>query len=129
MGADVFHRCLRIIDTVNVAYTTQTYEVLFIISSYLQTESLPDKMFLTSSLDVISSVVGSLREAAQSLIENSNLLSVMTCCINDIDDSVRQSAFGLLGDITQYCFNVIANNYKQFIVLCVQHINIEYTFI
>lgn len=86
-------------------------------------------MFLTSSLDVISSVVGSLREAAQSLIENSNLLSVMTCCINDIDDSVRQSAFGLLGDITQYCFNVIANNYKQFIVLCVQHINIEYTFI
>ena len=35
MGADVFHRCLRIIDTVNVAYTTQTYEVLFIISSNL----------------------------------------------------------------------------------------------
>lgn len=28
MGADVFHRCLRIIDTVNVAYTTQTYEVI-----------------------------------------------------------------------------------------------------
>lgn len=27
LGADVFTRCVRIIDTVNIAYSTQTYEV------------------------------------------------------------------------------------------------------
>lgn len=28
LGGDVFVRCMRIIDTVNIAYTTQTSDVL-----------------------------------------------------------------------------------------------------
>lgn len=82
-------------------------------------------MFLTSSLDVISSVITSLQGNAQPLIESSNLISVMTSCMQDNDTEVRQSAFALLGDISQHCFPVVANFSKQYIALCVEHMNIE----
>lgn len=82
-------------------------------------------MFLTSSLDVISSVIGSLRQDAQPLVESSNLVSVMIGCMEDNDPSVRQSAFALLGDLSQYCFPVVSDHYKQFIALCVQYMNLE----
>ena len=82
-------------------------------------------MFLTSSLDVISSVIGSLQQNAQGLIEQSNLFSVMVNCMNDNDPAVRQSAFALLGDISQYCFPVLNGHHANLIKLCVEHMNLE----
>ena len=35
LGADVFTRCVRIIDTVNIAYSTQTYEVWAIETTHI----------------------------------------------------------------------------------------------
>ena len=82
-------------------------------------------MFLSSALDVISTVVGSLKEDALPLIEQSNLISVITGCMEDNDDSVRQSAFGVLGDLAQYCYVAIKSYVKQFVMLCVKYMNIE----
>lgn len=83
-------------------------------------------MFLTSSLDVISSVVGSLQASAQPLIEQSNLVSVMVNCMNDNDPNVRQSAFGLLGDMVINCFPVLSDQFAGILKLCVEHMNLEW---
>lgn len=82
-------------------------------------------MFLSSSLDVISTVVGSLKDAALPLIEQSNLISVITGCMEDNDDSVRQSAFGVLGDLAQYCYASIKRYVRQFVMLCVKYMDLE----
>ena len=82
-------------------------------------------MFLSSSLDVISTVVGSLKDAALPLIEQSNLISVITGCMEDNDDSVLQSAFGVLGDLAQYCYASIKGYVRQFVMLCVKYMDLE----
>ena len=89
-------------------------------------ESLPDKMFLSSSLDVISSIIGSLKESVQPLVEEYNLISVLTGCMEDNDAYVRQAAFGVLGDLAQYCYIVVKPHIKTFVMLCVKYMNVEY---
>lgn len=82
-------------------------------------------MFLSSSLDVISSIVGSLKESIQPLVEEYNLISVLTGCMEDNDAEVRQAAFGVLGDLAQYCFVVVKPHIKPFVMLCVKYMNVE----
>ena len=82
-------------------------------------------MFLSSSLDVISTVVGSLKDAALPLIAQSNLISVIPGCMEDNDDSVLQSAFGVLGDLAQYCYASIKGYVRQFVMLCVKYMDLE----
>ena len=86
---------------------------------------MPDKMFVSSALDVISSVVGSLRDKAVKLVLDSNLVSVVMGCMDDNDDCVRQSAFAVFGDLCQYCFEVVRPHSKSFTMLCVKHMNVE----
>ena len=86
-------------------------------------------MFLASALDVISVVIGVLKDQSLSLIQSSNLLAVMVASMDDNDEVVRQSAFGVLGDIAQYCFVAIQDHLAQFTQLCVKHMNIEYAII
>ena len=86
-------------------------------------------MFLASSLDVISVVIGVLKEQSLSLIQSTNLLAVMASSMDDNDEIVRQSAFGVLGDIAQYCYAAIQDHLAQFTQLCVKHMNIEYVLI
>ena len=82
-------------------------------------------MFVSSSLDVISSVIGSLREGALKLVQESNLVSVVMGCMDDNDDCVRQSAFAVLGDLSQFCFEAVRPFFKSFTMLCVKHMNVE----
>ena len=82
-------------------------------------------MFVSSALDVISSVIGSLREQALKLITDSNLVSVVMGSMDDCDDCVRQSAFAVFGDLSQYCFEAVRPHYKSFTMLCVKHMIVE----
>ncbi|CBK24079.2 uncharacterized protein [Blastocystis hominis] len=125
MGESVFMRCVRIIDRVNMAYVSQSADVSPFSPSHSQ-ESLPDKLFISSSLDVISSVIGSMREQAMPLVEKSNLITMTMSFMEDSDDTVRQSAFSILGDLAQHCFPSIRPHVKQFVMLCVKYMDIEY---
>ena len=125
MGESVFLRCVRIIDRVNMAYVSQSADVSPFPLSHPQ-ESLPDKLFISSSLDVISSVIGSMREQAIPLVEKSNLITMTMSFMEDSDDTVRQSAFSILGDLAQHCFSSIRPHVKQFVMLCVKYMDIEY---
>lgn len=83
-------------------------------------------MFISSSLDVISSIIGSMQEQIAPLAEKGNLISMVMSFMEDNDDVVRQSAFSVLGDLAQHCFQSIRPHVKQFVHLCVKYMNIEY---
>ena len=46
-------------------------------------------------------------------------------CMDDNDDCVRQSAFAVLGDLSQFCFEAVRPFFKSFTMLCVKHMNVE----
>ena len=50
---------------------------------------------------------------------------MITGCMEDNDDSVRQSAFGVLGDLAQYCYASIKGYVRQFVMLCVKYMDLE----
>ena len=125
MGESVFMRCVRIIDRVSMAYASQVADVVPFSLPHPQ-ESLPDKLFISSSLDVISSVIGSMREQTIPLVEKSNLITMTIGFMEDGDDTVRQSAFSILGDLAQHCFATIRPHVKQFVMLCVKYMDIEF---
>ena len=82
-------------------------------------------MFLSSALDVISSIIGVLKEQSLPLIQSSNLIAVMAGSMEDNDDVVRQAAFGVLGDMAQYCYEAVKGHLPQFTQLCVKYMDIE----
>lgn len=81
---------------------------------------------MSSALDVISAVLGSLKDVSLSFIEEANLIAVITGCMEDNDETVRQSAFGVLGDMAQYCFAAVKPHVNRFAVLCIKYVNIEW---
>ena len=67
-----------------------------------------------------------MKESVQPLVEEYNLISVLTGCMEDNDADVRQAAFGVLGDLAQYCYVVVKPHVKTFVMLCVKYMNVEY---
>lgn len=66
----------------------------------------PDKDFLVTSLDLLGSVVQALEQAkVGALIEKSpTFFELLSFCMEDPADEVRQSAYAVLGDCAKYGF-------------------------
>ncbi|KAI1370910.1 armadillo-type protein [Hypoxylon crocopeplum] len=67
----------------------------------------PDKDFLVTSLDLLSAVIQALDAAKSSkLVQESQpaFFELLTFCMEDPTDEVRQSAYALLGDCAKYVF-------------------------
>jgi HEAT repeat protein len=66
----------------------------------------PDRDFLVTSLDLLSSVVQALddKKAATLIEKTPTFFELLSFCMEDPADEVRQSAYALLGDCSKYVF-------------------------
>ena len=68
---------------------------------------LPDKDFLVTSLDLLSSIIQALDEQySTELVATAqpNMFQILAYCMKDPNNDVRQSAYALLGDCAIYIF-------------------------
>ena len=67
----------------------------------------PDKDFLVTSLDLLSSIIQALEEPQSrelALTAQPNMFEMLAYCMKDVNNDVRQSAYALLGDCAIYIF-------------------------
>ena len=67
----------------------------------------PDKDFLVTSLDLLSSIIQALEEPQSrelALTAQPNMFELLAYCMKDVNNDVRQSAYALLGDCAIYIF-------------------------
>lgn len=67
----------------------------------------PDKDFLVTSLDLLSSIIQALNEQQSTELATSaqpNMFQLLAYCMKDGNNDVRQSAYALLGDCAIYIF-------------------------
>ncbi|KXT13740.1 hypothetical protein AC579_10066 [Pseudocercospora musae] len=68
----------------------------------------PDKDFLVTSLDLLSSIIQALDESQSTKLAASaqpNMFQLLAYCMKDSNNDVRQSAYALLGDCAIYIFS------------------------
>ena len=97
-AAPIFRRCLNIIhQNLEQSMAQANNPVL----------KVPDKDFLITSLDLISSIIQALdKEKSAALVEESRqtFFELLILCMEDPTDQVRQSAYAVLGDCAKYVF-------------------------
>lgn len=94
----IFTRCVNIIH-VNLEQTLG--------ASTNTPNDIPDKDFLITSLDLLSAIIQALDEPkCAELVKSSqqSFFELLSFCLQDPDDGVRQSAYALLGDCAKYVF-------------------------
>ncbi|KAI1135234.1 ARM repeat-containing protein [Hypoxylon sp. FL0543] len=94
----IFVRCVNIIH--------QNLEASLALAND-PTLDAPDKDFLVTSLDLLSAIIQALDPAKSSaLVRESQpaFFELLTFCMEDPTDEVRQSAYALLGDCAKYVF-------------------------
>ena len=66
----------------------------------------PDKDFLVTSLDLLSSLIQALQEKSGELVVSSQpkMFDLLRFCMQDTNNDVRQSSYALLGDCAIYLF-------------------------
>jgi hypothetical protein len=94
----LFARCIKILHTnLEDGMAAETEE-------YLES---PDKDFLVTSLDLLSSIVQALDSAQSAELTATaqpNMFELLAYCMKDSSNDVKQSAYALLGDCAIYIF-------------------------
>lgn len=114
-----FERCIRIIqenlEAGNEAANNPYYEQ-------------PDKDFLVTSLDLLSSIIQALDEARGSeLVATSqpNFFEMLAYCMRDTNNDVRQSAYALIGDCAIYVFAQLQPYLSSLMEILIQQLDLE----
>lgn len=88
----------------------------------------PDKDFLVTSLDLLSSIIQALDEQGSSeLVATSqpNFFEMLAYCMRDSNNDVRQSAYALLGDCAIYVFARLQPYLSSIIEILIQQLDLE----
>jgi transportin-1 len=94
----VFTRCIKIIHQNLEEYLAAVNNPIL---------DTPDKDFLVTSLDLLSAIVQALDEKqSAALVSGSQprLFELLTFCMEDPENDVRQSSYALLGDCAKYVY-------------------------
>lgn len=94
----LFHRCIGILHA-NLAQSVNAPSA----SRFDQ----PDKDFLVTSLDLLSSIIQALEEPQSRELATTaqpNMFELLSLCMQDMNNDVRQSAYALLGDCAMCIF-------------------------
>ncbi|KAF2154092.1 ARM repeat-containing protein [Myriangium duriaei CBS 260.36] len=94
----LFSRCVKIIQS-NLEESSAT--------AHLPLYEQPDKDFLVTSLDLLSAIIQALEpQQSEALVKtsNPNVFEILSYCMRDSNNDVRQSAYALLGDCAIYVF-------------------------
>ncbi|PHH74064.1 hypothetical protein CDD82_5122 [Ophiocordyceps australis] len=88
----------------------------------------PDKDFLVTSLDLLSAIIQALdnRKSAD-LINNSphHFFELLSFCMNDPTDEVRQSAYALLGDCAKYVFPLLQPHLATMLPILLKQLDMD----
>ncbi|CAF0791593.1 unnamed protein product [Adineta steineri] len=87
------------------------------------TNTPPDKDFMIVALDLLSGLAEGLGSNIDTLVERSNILSLLERCAQDTMAEVRQSSFALLGDLTKACFRHVHKHLTIFLPILTQNLN------
>lgn len=88
----------------------------------------PDKDFLVTSLDLLSSIIQALDDAkALKLVECSQpaFFELLSFCMEDPADEVQQSAYALLGDCSKFVFQQLKPFLPSIIPILLKRLDLE----
>ncbi|PNY29515.1 Importin subunit beta-2, partial [Tolypocladium capitatum] len=88
----------------------------------------PDKDFLITSLDLLSAVIQALEgEKSVELIKNSPqpFFELLSFCMEDPTDEVRQSAYALVGDSAKYLFPQLQPHVPTMIPILLKQLDMD----
>jgi transportin-1 len=116
----IFTRCIQLIQS-NLEETHQ--------AANLPAYDQPDiKDFIVTSLDLLSGIVQALDPAAtETLIASTqpNVFNMLTYCMRNKHNDVRQSSYALLGDCAIYCFPQMKPLLPAILDILLQQLNIQ----
>jgi len=108
----VYQRCLRLIEN---TYVMQE-------QAQIRNTELPDKDFIVCSLDLISGIIEALGPNVESLIHQSNLFVLLKRCMQDRDYDVRQSAFGVVGDMAKTVIGHLRHMLNEYMPILIKNL-------
>lgn len=86
----------------------------------------PDKERMIVALDLLSGLAEGLDGHIETLVANSNIMTLLYQCMQDVMPEVRQSSFALLGDLTKACFQHVAPCMQDFFPILGQNLNPDF---
>lgn len=115
----IFGRCVNIIH--------QNLEASMALANNPSLD-VPDKDFLVTSLDLLSAVIQALdKQKSAQLVKESQLpfFELLTFCMEDPADEVRQSAYALLGDCAKYVFGELQGSLGNIIPVLLKQLDLD----
>ncbi|PMB68051.1 Transportin-1 [Beauveria bassiana] len=115
----IFQRCINIIHN-NLEQS---------LASVTNTSiDAPDKDFLITALDLLSAIIQALSpEQASQLVSNSPqpVFELLSFCMEDPTDEVRQSAYALLGDCARFLFPLLEPHLPKLLPFLVKQLDMD----
>lgn len=115
----VFTRCIQIIHQNLEEYLASVQNPIL---------DTPDKDFLVTSLDLLSSIIQALEEKQSADLVSSSqprLFELLQFCMEDPENEVRQSSYALLGDCAKYVFTQLQPFLSTLLPLLVQQLDLD----
>jgi len=115
----VFTRCIKIIHQNLEEYLAAVNNPIL---------DTPDKDFLVTSLDLLSAIVQALdEEQSAALVSGSQprLFELLTFCMEDPENDVRQSSYALLGDCAKYVFPQLQPFLPTLLPILIQQLDLD----
>ncbi|KAI1639738.1 armadillo-type protein [Biscogniauxia mediterranea] len=89
---------------------------------------VPDKDFLITSLDLLSAIIQALdKEKSAKLVQESQpaFFELLTFCMEDPTDEVRQSAYALLGDCAKYVYGQLRSSLPSIFPVLLKQLDLD----
>lgn len=115
----VFTRCIKIIHQNLEEYMAAVNNPIL---------DNPDKDFLVTSLDLLSAIIQALDEKQSAeLVSGSQpqLFDLLTFCMEDVENDVRQSSYALLGDCAKYVFPQLRSFLPNILPILVKQLDLD----
>lgn len=115
----VFSRCIKIIHQNLEEYMAAVNNPIL---------DNPDKDFLVTSLDLMSAIIQALEgEQSAALVSGSQprLFDLLTFCMEDPENDVRQSSYALLGDCAKYVFPQLQPFLPTLLPVLIQQLDLD----
>lgn len=115
----IFMRCINIIHT--------NLEQSLAVASGAGADE-PDKDFLITSLDLLSSIIQALEgEKATELVKSSqpSFFELLSFCIEDPTDEVRQSGYALLGDCARFVYPLLSPHLQNVVPILLRQLDMD----
>ncbi|KJK76983.1 Importin subunit beta-2 [Metarhizium anisopliae BRIP 53293] len=88
----------------------------------------PDKDFLITSLDLLSAIIQALgKEKSTELVKTSPqpFFELLTFCMEDPADEVRQSAYAILGDCANYVYPLMQPHLRSILPIAIKQLDLD----